>query len=225
MKRIALAALALLAAGTAQGDDLASTIHGSVGVALRDPSDAPPYDQLQLEYDTGTVLHLEVASHYPSNLMVRVFYAYTFYDELSGSGGLSFAQDIRQHDARFGAYFAPWRHGPLRYRAGGGYAYGHEKDSSDDSRIQSGGFLEAAALFDAGTLATLELVATAMKLDGDEDYDAEIGELRFGAAFHAGAVDFTLNTRYAAYDRESPFDEELLEFRVGVAGVWGYPEN
>lgn len=219
MKRIAIAAFALLAAGTAHGEDVAGTIHGGVGVALREPSDA------RLDYDTGTVLHFEAVSHYPSNLMVRVLYSYTFYDALTGPGGLSIADDIQQQDARFGVYHAPWRHGPLRYRAGGGYAYSHEKDSSDDSNIQAGGFLEAAALLDVGRPVTLELAATAMKLDGQDDYDAEVGEVRLGLAFHAGAADFRLDTRYASYDRESPFDEEVLEVRVGVTGAWGYPEN
>lgn len=216
MKRIASAILALLAAGTARSEDVAGFIHGGVGVAFRKPD--APYD-----YDAGTVLHLEVGNRYPDGLMVRVSYAYTFYDALTGAGGV-IARDIGQQDARFGLFFAPQPRGALGFRVGGGYVYGDERTGSSD-RTQDGGFLEAAATLDAGRRATFDLAAAVLKVEGRSDYDAEGGELRLGVALHAGPVDLTLGSRYLALDRESPFDESLLEFRAGVAGRWGYAEN
>ena len=224
MNRVVVAALALLAAGTARGEDVAGFVHGGVGIAFREPSDDPPFDQLQLEYDTGTVVHLEVASRYDYGLLLRVGYAYTFYDALT-AGGLSIAKDIGQQEVRAGAFFAPRQRGPFGYRVGGGYVYNHEDtDEPSGSQQQAGGFVEAGVVLDAGRRATFDLAAAALKMEGHGDYDAEGAELRVGVALHTGVLDVTLGARYLALQRESPVDEDLLEFRVGLAGAWGYPE-
>lgn len=226
MKHVLCAALALLAASAAQAETVASTIHGGIGVAFREPSDDPPYDQLQLEYDTGTVLHVDVASHYPYGLLLRVSYSYTLYDALTALGGLAVTKDIEQHHARGGVFFSPWRRSGVRYRVGGGYVYDHEDhDAPSEELTQDGGFVEAGVTFDAGAHVTLDFAAAGLKLEGDDDYDAEGAEVRTGAAFHAGAVDITLGGRYLALQRESPFDEELFELRLGIGGSWGYREN
>ena len=221
-----LMALTLLAAGAAQAEDLASRIEGGIGMAWREPSDDPPYDQSRLEYDTGTVLHASVASHYDYGLLLRVDYAYTLYDELTGLGGLSIAEDIEQHDARGGVFYAPWPRGPVGFRIGIGYAYAEEdEDSPAAERTQDGGFVEAGLAVQAGERVRLDAAVAGLKLEGDEDYDAEGAELRLGAAFDTGPLDIIVGTRYLAWQRESPFDEELLELRLGIGGRWGYAEN
>lgn len=224
--KVLAAGLALLLAGAAQADDLASRIEGGVGIAWREPSDDPPYDQLKPEYDTGTVLHASVASHYEYGLLLRVDYAYTLYDELSGAGGLAIAEDIEQHDARGGVFYAPWPRGPVGVRVGIGYAYAEEdQDAPADDRSQDGGFVEAGLAVQAGERVRLDAALAGLKLEGDEDYDAEGVELRLGGAFDTGALDITVGARYLAWQRESPFDEELFELRLGIGGAWGYREN
>lgn len=225
MKHLLCAVLALFAADAARAETVASWIHGGVGAAWREPSDDPPYDQLQLEYDTGTVLHADVASHYPYGLMLRVSYAYTLYDGLTALGGLAVVEDIEQHHARAGAFFAPWRRGGLGYRVGGGYVYDHEDhDEPEQERSQDGGFVEAGLTFDAGPRVTFDLAVAGLKVEGKDDYDAEGTELRALAAFHTDSVDITLGGRYLALQRENPVDEEVFELRLGLGGSWGYPE-
>lgn len=214
------AALALLAGAPAAADP-GSFIDASLGVTLRHPSD----DRPGLEYDDGTVARLEVGSHYASGLMLRVAYAYTAYDALK-AGSLRLAEDIQQQEVRLGVFHATPRPAPLGWRFGGGYVYADEDaDAPEQSRYQRGGFAEVAAVVVASERLTLDLATAVMKLGGAEDYDAEAAELRCGLAFHTRVMDFTLSARYAVFDRESPFDEELLELRVGVGGGWTYPEG
>lgn len=225
MKRALLAA-ALLAAPAAAAENVASTIHGGVGAAWREPSDDPPYDQLTLEYDTGTALFLDVASHYDYGLLMRLTWTYTLYDALTALGGLAIEKDIEQHDGRAGLFYAPWPRGPVGYRIGGGYAYGHEDvDAPDDGRTQDGGFVEAGFTVRAARRLTLDFAGAGLKWEGDEDYDAEGAEARVAAIVHTRPLDITIGARYLRLEREAPFDEELYELRVGIGGAWGYPEN
>lgn len=224
--RAALAGLAMLAAAPAAAQDLASTIHGGIGAAWREPSNDPPYDQLSLEYDTGTVLFLDVASHYDYGMLLRVTYTYTLYDALTALGGLAVEKDIEQHDGRAGVFYAPWPRGPLAYRIGGGYAYGHEDvDQPDDGRTQDGGFVEAGLTLQAARWLTLDFAGAGLKWEGKEDYDAEGAEARIAATFHTDPLDLVVGGRYLRLEREAPFDEELFELRFGIGGAWGYPEN
>lgn len=226
MNRALLVLLTLLVPATATAEDLASTIHGGVGVAWREPSDDPPFDQLTPEYDTGTALFLDVASHYDYGLLLRVTYTYTLYDELTALGGLALERDIEQHDARAGVFFAPWPRGVLGYRIGGGYAYGHEDvDEPDDGRTQDGGFVEAGLTVRAARWLTLDVAGAGLKWEGEDDYDAEGAEARIAAIFHTDPLDLVVGGRYLRLEREAPFDEELFELRVGIGGAWGYPEN
>ena len=201
-----------------------SFVEAGVGAAWRDLEADPPFDQLELEYDTGTLARLEVGTRYHSGLQLRVGYTYTVYDELTGPGSLAVAQDIQQQEVRAGAFYATPTGVPLGWRLGGGYAYVDEDDGAD-GYYQRGGYVEAAAIVAAGRRVTLDLATAFVKLGGPQDHDAEIGELRAAAAFHARAMDFTLGARYALIDRESPpADERLLELRVGIAVPWAYTE-
>jgi hypothetical protein len=215
----------VFAPGAALAEDVAGRVEGGIGIAFREPSNAPPYDQLQLQYDTGTVLHATVASHYEYGMLVRVDYAYTLYDALTASG-LSIAEDIEQHDARGGVFYAPWPRGPVSFRIGGGYAWAQEDaDEPAEERSQDGGFVETGLTVRAGKAVRFDIAAAGLKLEGDDDYDAEGAELRAGAAFDTGPLDVTLGARYVAWQREDPFDEELFELRIGLGGAWGYAEN
>jgi hypothetical protein len=215
-------ALALLAA-PAMAADPAGYLEASVGVAQRELSDVnPPFELLGFEYDTGTVLRFAAGQRYESGLMLRADYGYTTYDELTGSG-LSISRDLVQHDARLGVFYATPRNFRAGYRFGAGYAYAREDDELVGGS-QTGGFLEAAAVR-AGERVSWDLAAALMKLDGGGDYDAEAAELRLGAAFHRGRADVTVQLRYALYERESPFDEDVLELRVGLGAGWNWPES
>lgn len=225
MMRAWLAALALLAAPSAAAEDVAGFVHGGVGAAWREPSNDPPYDLLQLEYDTGTVLFAEVASRYEGGFMLRVEYAYTFHDTLAGSGGLVIEEDIEQHDARVGAFYAPWPRGPLEWRIGAGYLYAEENAEGAQDRSQDGGFVEGGLTWHATKRLAFDAALGGLKVEGDGDYDAEGTEARLAAALAAGGVEFTLGARYRALERERPFDEEVLELRVGVGGAWGWENN
>jgi hypothetical protein len=225
MKTLVLATLALLGAGPAGAADVAGWLQGGVGVVFREPSDDPPFDQLDLEYDTGTQLHLDIASHYGNGLLLRAGYAYTLYDEFTALGGLAIEKDIEQHEVRAGAFFAPRRAG-LRYRVGGGYAYfGEDVDTPAASRQQDGGFIEAGLSFDATPRLTLDFALAVLKVGGDADHDAEAAELRAGAILHTGTIDLVAGVRYASFTREGPTDEELIELRLGLGGAWAFPEN
>jgi len=221
-----LAVLALLAPLAAQAENLASRIDGGIGVAFREPSDDPPYDQLRLDYDRGTALHAAVSSHYDYGLLLRVDYTYTLYDALT-AGSLTIEEDIEQHDARGGVFYAPWPRGPVGFRVGGGYAYASEDiDQPEDERSQDGGFVEAGLTLRAAARVRLDFALAGLKLEGDDDYDAEGTEVRAFAAFDTGPLDVTVGARYLAWQRERPFDEELFELRLGLGGAWGYyPEN
>jgi len=221
MKRATLAALALLASANAHAEGF---VDASVGMALRNPDDEPPFDQLELDYDTGTVARLELGTLYESGLMLRVAYGYTAYDTLKADS-LLISEDIQQQDLRFGVFHATPRGAPLGWRLGGGFAYADEDDSASPSRSQRGGFVEAAAVVEAGPRVTLDFAGAVMKLGGEDDYDAEAAELRASAAFHARALDFTLGARYARIEREDFVDEQLFELRVGIGGGWAYPEG
>lgn len=215
--------LALLAA-PAMAADPAGYLEGSVGVALREPSDEPPFDQLDLDYDTGTVLRFSAGQRYESGLMLRADYGYTAFDELTALGSLTITRDIEQHDARLGVFYATPRNVTAGYRFGAGYAYAREDQEPQGGDSQGGGFLEAAAVL-AGERVSWDLAAVLMKLDGHDDYDAEAVELRAGAAFHRGRADVTVQLRYAIYEREEPFDEDVLEIRVGLGTGWNWPES
>lgn len=224
MKRALSCVLALLAA-PAMAADPAGYLEGSVGIALRDPSgEKPPFDQLDLEYDTGTVLRFAAGQRYESGLMLRVDYGYTTYDKLAASGGPTVSRDIEQHDARLGVFYATPRNVAAGYRFGAGYAYTREDQDPQGGDTQAGGFLEAAAVL-AGERTTWDLAAALLKLDGGGDYDAEAAELRAGVAFHRGRADVTLQARYALYDRAAPFDEDVLEIRLGLGTGWNWPES
>lgn len=226
MTRALLALLALLVPIAAPAEDVASTLHGGVGAAWREPSEDPPYDQLTLEYDTGTVLFLDLASHYDYGLLLRVTYTYTLYDALTALGGLAVEKDIEQHDGRAGLFYAPWPRGAVGWRIGGGYAYGHEDvDQPDDGRTQDGGFVEAGLTVRAAPRLTLDFAGAGLKWEGEDDYDAEGAEARVAAIVHTGPLDILVGGRYLRLERESPFDEELYELRLGIGGTWGYPEN
>lgn len=226
MNPLACLIRALLVAAPAAADDVGSTIHGGIGAAWRDPGADPPYDQLQLEYDTGTLLFLDLASHYDYGLLLRVTYTYTLYDALTALGGLSVEEDIEQHDGRAGLFYAPWSRGPLGFRLGGGYAYAHEDvDAPAGERTQDGGFVEVGLIVRAARALTLDIAGAGLKWEGNGNYDAEAAELRIGATFHTDPLDLMLGGRYARFQRESPADEELYELRLGIGGRWGYPEN
>lgn len=221
----ALLALVLLATPVAHAEDVASTIHGGVGAAWREPSEDPPFDQVTLEYDTGTVLFVDVASHYRPGLLLRLSYSYTFYDELTALG-LALQEDIEQHDGRAGLFYAPWPRGPLAWRIGGGYAHAHEDiDQPKNERSQVGGFVEAGLTLRAARRLTLDLAGAGLKWEGDGDYDAEGAELRLAAIVHTRPLDVVIGGRYLDLQREDRFDEALYELRVGIGGAWGYPEN
>lgn len=221
MKRLVAVALILLAAPAAFAEPL-SFIRGGVGIAMRTPDRDPPPDFVGFGYEDGTSLFLTVGSHYASGVMLRVDYAYTYYDAMTALGGAAvIEEDIQTQDARGGVFLATRRERPVGGRVGLGYAYGHERASPGPrERIQDGGFLEAAASVRVAQHLDLELAAVAMKLDGRRDYDAEVGELRFEASVPAGPAFVLFTTRYAVFDRESPFDEDVLEFRLGLAGEW-----
>ncbi|MGH8481739.1 MAG: outer membrane beta-barrel protein [Nevskiaceae bacterium] len=223
MRRPLYCALALLAA-PAMAADPAGYLEGSVGVALRDPSNEKPFNQLDLEYDTGTVLRFAAGQRYESGLMLRVDYGYTAYDELTASGSLTVSRDIEQHDARLGVFYATPRKVAAGYRFGAGYAWARENQDPQGGDSQAGGFLEAAAVL-AGERVSWDLAVALMKLDGHDNYDAEAAELRAGAAFHRGRADVTVQLRYAIYQREAPFDEDVLEIRIGLGTGWNWPES
>lgn len=226
MNRTLLVLLALLASTTASAENLASTIHGGIGAAWREPSEDPPFDQLTLEYDTGTVVFLDVASHYGNGLLVRVTWTYTLYDALTALGGLAIEKDIEQHDGRAGLFYAPWPRGAVGYRIGGGRAWAHEDvDEPEDGRTQDGGFVEAGLTVRAARRLTLDFAGAGLKWEGDEDYDAEGAEARVAAIVHTEPLDITIGGRYLRLEREARFDEELYELRIGIGGAWGYPEN
>jgi hypothetical protein len=219
----ALCCMVALLTAPAMAADPAGYLEGSVGVALRELSDVnPPFGQLGLEYDTGTVLRFAAGQRYESGLMLRADYGYATYDELTGSG-LTVSRDLEQHDARLGVFYATPRDVMAGYRFGAGYAYARE-GGTPDGGSQAGGFLEAAAVL-AGERVSWDLAAALMKLDGRGDYDAEAAELRVGAAFHRGRADVTVQLRYATYARESPYDEDVLEIRVGLGAGWNWPES
>jgi hypothetical protein len=226
MNRTLLVAVALLASTAAAAENVASTIHGGIGAAWREPGGDPLYDQL--EYDTGTALFLDVASHYEYGLLMRVTYTYTLYDALTAFDTLVIGKDFEQHDARAGLFYAPWTRGPVGYRIGGGYAWAHEDvdvDEPDDSRTQAGGFVEAGLTARVARWLTLDFAAAGLKWEGDGDYDAEGAEARVAAVIHTRPLDIIVGGRYLRLERESPFDEELYELRIGIGGAWGYPEN
>ena len=222
MTRIAAILLALLAPSAAQAQGY---VDASLGAAWRDLESEPPYDASGLEYDTGKLARLEVGTHYDSGLLLRLGYAYTAYDELTALGSLTVLEDVEQQEIRFGVFQATPRRAPLGWRLGAGYIYVDE-DSDTGGDYQRGGFVEAAAIVATGKRVTLDFAAALMKLGGPDDFDAEGGELRAVAAFHARAMDFTLGARYALIERDSfPPDERLLELRAGVVFPWAYPEG
>lgn len=221
VRRATCVILALLASAGARAEGF---VEASVGAAWRELDAEKPFDQLELEYDTGTLARLEVGTQYDSGLQLRVGYTYTAYDELTALGSLVIAEDIQQQEVRLGAFHAT-RGAPLGWRLGGGYVYLDEDDNGGGGYCQRGGFLEAAAVVEASRRITLEFAAAVMKLGGPEDYDAEAAELRATAAFHTRAMDYTVGVRHAVFDRENPVDEQLLELRVGVGGLWAYPEG
>jgi len=222
MRRPAALLLALLLPCAAHAEGF---VEASLGAAWREPDDDPPFDQLELEYDTGTLARVEVGTHYDSGLLLRVGYTYTAYDALTGLGSLAVYEDVQQQEVRFGVFHATPRGARLGWRLGAGYVYVDE-DHSADGNYQRGGFVEAAAIVAAGRRVTLDLAAAVMKLGGPGDNDAEAGELRATAAFHARAMDVIAGTRYALIDRDGfPPDEQLLELRVGVVFPWAYPEG
>jgi hypothetical protein len=218
MKHLVGAALALLAGG-AHAEEVASTVHGGIGAAWREPAvDA-------VDYDTGTLLHLTLASRYEYGLLLRVDYAYTLYDALTANG-LPVAKDIEQHDARGGAYYAPWTRSPVAWRIGGGYAWAREDEDEPARELtQDGGFVEAGIAVKLGDRVVVDVAGAGLKLEGDGDYDAEGSEARLGLTIDAGPLDVTVGARYIAWQRENTFDEDVFELRVGLGGNWGYPEN
>jgi hypothetical protein len=224
MRRALPALLLALAAPVAPAENVAGWAHGGIGMALREPADASGPG---LQYDTGTLLHVDVGNRYPEGLMVRVDYAYTLYDELTAAGGaLTIEEDIERHEARGGLFYAPWTRGPLGWRIGGGYAYVREDvDAPEAERQQDGGYVEAGLVVRAGQRVTLDFAGAGLKLEGKDDYDAEGAELRAGATLHTRPLDLGVALRYQKLERDAPFDEELLELRFGVGGAWGYPES
>jgi hypothetical protein len=227
VKHALFTALALMASTGAHAQ---SFVEASVGAAWREVDDDPPFDQLELEYDTGTLARLEVGTQYDSGLQLRVGYTYTAYDEFTALGSLTIAEDIRHQDIRAGVFYATPRGTPLGVRVGGGYAYvDEEEDYGSDYR--RGGFVEAVAVVEAGRRITLDFAAAFVRLSGP-DYPAnEIPELRAAAAFHTRALDWIVGTRYAWFDTEHlgnseyRLGEKLLELRVGIAFAWRYPEG
>jgi hypothetical protein len=214
MKRAAGLLLALLAPAGAHANGF---IDASLGLSLREPDHG-------FDFDTGTVARLELGTRYDTGLMLRVAYGHSGYDSIR-MGGARLAEDVVAQDARGGVFYATPQGAPLGWRLGGGYVYAGEDDSESARRSQRGGFVEAAAVAEATPRITLELAAAVMKLAGEYDYDAQAAEVRALAAFHTGAMDFTVGARYARYDRESLFDEQVFELRVGVGGGWAYPEG
>lgn len=214
MKRATLAALALLASADAHANGF---IDLGLGAVLRDADQG--YD-----FDTGKAAWLELGTLYESGLLLRVGYGYTSYERLELDTVL-IVEDIATQEVRLGVFHSTQRGAPLGWRLGGGYAYSDEDDSAGPSRSQRGGFVEAAAVVEAGRRVMLDFAGALTKLGGEADYDAEGAELRAMATFRARALDFTLGARYAVIDRETPFDEQLFELRVGVGGLWAYPEG
>ena len=219
MRHVTLAALALLASSAAQADGF---IDLGVGAAWRDLDHNKPFD---LDFDTGKVARIELGTLYESGLMLRGTYTYTAYDELTALGSLKIAEDIEQQQARFGIFRATPRGTPLGWRLGIGYDYVDEDPGVGDATWQRGGYLEAAAAIETRRRITLDLAVALSKLGGEDDHDAEARELRAMATFHADAMDFTLGARYARIEREDFVDERVFELRVGVGGLWAYPEG
>lgn len=225
MTRAAAAALAaLLPALMPTLGHAGSFVEAGIGAAWRELEDEPPFDQLELEYDTGTLARLEVGTHYDSGLLLRVGYTYTAYDELKALGSLTVTEDIQQQELRAGVFYATPRRPRLGWRFGGGYAYADE-DTSTYGYYQRGGFVEGAAVVAAHARVTVELAAAFAKLGGPANRDAEIAEVRATAAFHGRVMDFTVGTRYALADRDNAPDERPLELRVGVVIPWAYAES
>jgi hypothetical protein len=220
MKRAAAALLALFSGG-AQAEGFVDV---SLGAAWRDLDRDKPFDQLTLEFDTGTLARIELGTLYESGLMLRALYSYTAYDELTAGNGLAILEDVAQQEARLGVFRATPRGIPLGWRLGAGYDYVDEEPALGESRYQRGGFVEAAAIVETKR-ATYDFAAALLKLGGDGAHDAESGELRAAAAFHTSAMDFTIGARYARIEREDFADERVLELRVGVGGLWAYPEG
>lgn len=224
MKARAALLLALLAPAAPAATPAYGFVDLSVGASWRELDDDPPFDQLELEYDTGTLARLEVGTHYDSGLLLRVGYAYTAYDELRALGSLTVTEDIQQQELRAGVFYATPRRPRFGWRLGGGYAYADE-DTSTYGYYQRGGFVEAAAVIAAHERVTVDLAAAFAKLGGPANRDAEVAEVRATAVFHARVMDFTVGTRYALADRDNAPDEQPLELRVGVVIPWAYPES
>lgn len=226
MTRRAAAGLALLLlAGSAAAEELASTAYGGVGIAVREARGNPPDERVTFEFDDGTQLHLALASHYAEGLLFRVDYAYTLYDALTANG-VPLVEDIEQHDARAGLFYAPWSRGPVRGRIGGGYVWWKEdQDAPAAETAQDGGYVEAGVTLGLGERLRLDVAGAALKLEGDGNYDAEGVEARAGLTVDVGPLDATLGAGYRRLQREGPFDEDVLEVRIGLGGAWGYPEH
>ena len=214
MRPVAFAVLGLLAPAGAQANGF---IDLGLGAVMRDAEQG--YD-----FDTGKTAWLELGTLYESGLMLRVGYGYTSYERVE-LDEVRIAEDIATQDVRLGLFRSTPRGAPLGWRLGAGYAYADEDDSASSSRSQRGGFVEAAAVVQAGRRVTLDFAGALMKLGGEADYDAEGAEVRATAAFHTRPMDFTIGARYAVIDREAPFDEQRFELRVGVGGLWAYPEG
>jgi len=219
MRHVTLAALALLASSAAQADGF---IDLGVGAAWRDLDHNKPFD---LDFDTGKVARIELGTLYESGLMLRGTYTYTTYDELTALGSVRIAEDVEQQEARFGIFRATQRGAPLGWRLGAGYDYVDEDPAMGGTSFQRGGYLEAAAVIETRRRVTLDFALALSKLGGEDNHDAEAGELRAMAAYHADAMDFTLGARYARIEREDFVDEQLFELRVGIGGLWAYPEG
>ncbi|HUR41464.1 MAG TPA: hypothetical protein VM240_09895 [Verrucomicrobiae bacterium] len=218
----------LLASAGARGEDVAGTLQGGLGAVWREPSDAPPYDQLKLEYDTGTLAWIEAANRYDYGLLLRASYEYAYFDRLTALGTLTILEDLQQHDARLGAFWAPWSRGPLDARIGAGYVFiegSSRSGSSKDHASQDGGFAEAGLAWHVTRSVSLDAALSGFKVDGDENFDAEGVELALAASFRAGALDLIVGARYGKGQHENFADEEVLELRVGLGGAWGWIEN
>ena len=219
-----IVALALLAPSMACAADREFGIQGSLGAVDRRIDDDPPYDQLELDADTGIALQVEGDAAIGHDILLRASYAYIEYDELTAvDGALTISEDIVQRDLRLGAFWARSAHA---WRLGGGYAQIGASDNFGSLGKGRGPFIETGIGLQAGSRVSFDFAGAVLQLRGD--FAADGYEARAGAAFGAGATRFTVDARYLKLDRlyrdSSPADlpdERVYELRLGIERRWG----
>ena len=221
MIRVVCTILALLAAAPSFAAEMFAGV--GAGVTDREPTDDPPFDQLDLDYDSGTTLTAQLGGRFESGMMLRADYNYTNHDEFTALGGLLISEDITRRDLRLGAFAAPQAQGAFGYRLGVGYARVTESTAQGTFPDRDGYFVEGAAQLDAGQRVTFDLAAVRIHLSDDQNRNSRGNEFRLAMIFHAGAIDVALNGLYARTDSSENlfYIERLKAVSLSVGGAWG----